>query len=296
MLFFFLYDIISMVIVMKFTKMHGLGNDYIYINEDVEGNIDYSNLAILLSKRHFAVGADGIITISKSDKADFFMQIYNADGSKGEMCGNGIRCVGKYVYDKHLTDKTHLTIDTLAGIKILDLNVENGKVSSVKVDMGEPLYHDGRVLQRNTQINELSHIINIFGVDYEVMDVSMGNPHTVLFVPGINDDLVLNVGREIEKHPFYPNRTNVEFVKKIDNKTLQMRVYERGSGETYACGTGSCASVVAYLLKNNIDDEVTVKLLGGDLKISWDKNNNHVYMDGPATKVYEGEIDIEDLL
>ena len=280
---------------MKFTKMQGLGNDYIYINQDEEKIDDYSKLSVLLSKRHFAVGADGIITISKSDKADFFMQIYNADGSKGEMCGNGIRCVGKYVYEKHLTDKKHLTVDTLAGIKVLDLNVVNGKVISVKVDMGEPLTHAGKVLSHDYDVGKLTHTLNILGNDYDVIDISMGNPHTVIFVPELTDDLVLNVGKEIEAHPYYENRTNVEFVKVINSNTLQMRVYERGSGETYACGTGSCATAVAYSLKYGVNEEVTVKLIGGDLKIHWSKEDNHVYMDGPATKVYDGVLDIEDI-
>lgn len=281
--------------IMKFTKMQGLGNDYIYVNQDEEKIDDYSNLSILLSKRHFAVGADGIITISKSDKADFFMQIYNADGSKGEMCGNGIRCVGKYVYDNKLTDKTHLTVDTLGGIKMLDLNVVDGKVKSVIVDMENPLTHDGEVLTHDYDINKLTHTLNILGNDYEVMDISMGNPHTVIFVDEITDDLVLKVGKEIESHPYYKNRTNVEFVKVIDNNTLQMRVYERGSGETFACGTGSCATVVAYALKYKVNGLITVKLLGGDLKIEWKLDDNHVYMDGPATKVYDGIVDINDL-
>ena len=281
---------------MKFTKMHGLGNDYIYINDDIEKREDYSNLAIILSKRHFAVGADGIITISKSDRADFFMQIYNADGSKGEMCGNGIRCVGKYVYDNHLTDKEELTIDTLAGIKKLKLDINDGKVKNVEVDMGNPLFHDGNVLNRDSDISKLKHILSVNDKEYEVMDISMGNPHTVIFVPEITDDLVLNVGSLIEKNSFYPNRTNVEFVKVIDKNILEMRVFERGSGETYACGTGSCASAVAYMLKNPDVSELTVKLVGGNLQIKWDRVDNHIYMTGPATKVYDGVIDLNDLL
>ena len=280
---------------MKFTKMQGLGNDYIYVYIDEETNLDFSELAIKLSKRHFAVGADGIITISKSAKADFFMQIYNADGSKGEMCGNGIRCVGKYVYDNHLTDKEHITVDTLAGIKVLDLNVVDNKVQSVRVDMNAPLTHEGEELNHDYDLTKITHTLNILGNDYEVMDISMGNPHTVIFVDEITDDLVLNVGKVIESHPYYVNRTNVEFVKVIDSTTLQMRVYERGSGETYACGTGSCATAVAYSLKYKNNDEVTVKLIGGDLKIKWDTSDNHVYMDGPATKVYDGIIDLDDI-
>lgn len=270
---------------MKFTKMHGLGNDYIYIN-DMEYNYDdYSSLAIKYSDRHFGIGGDGIITISKSDKADFFMQIYNADGSKGEMCGNGIRCVGKYVYDNHLTDKTELSIDTLAGIKYLSLNVVDGKVESVKVNMGNAMLHDGTSIDYDKCI----HTLSIEDKEFEVMDVSMGNPHTVIFVPEITDELVLHYGPLIENNSYYPNRTNVEFIKVIDDSTIEMRVWERGSGETMACGTGASASAVAYLLKNNLNNEVTVKLLGGDLKINWDKENNLVYMDGPATKVFDGE-------
>ena len=280
---------------MKFTKMHGLGNDYIYINLEEEKIDNLSELAIKLSKRHFSVGADGIITISKSNKADFFMQIYNADGSKGEMCGNGIRCIGKYVYDNKLTDKKQITVDTLAGIKKLDLKVNNNKVSSVKVDMGEPLTHNGKIINSKVDIESLKHSLTILGKEYEVIDVSMGNPHTIIFVDEITDFLVNEVGPLIESNSYYPNRTNVEFIQVVDDHTINMRVYERGSGETYACGTGACASTIAYCLKYNQKDEITVKLLGGDLKIEWNKNDNHVYMDGPATKVYDGIIDLKDL-
>ena len=281
---------------MKFTKMHGLGNDYIYINADEEKIDDYSKLAILLSKRHFAVGADGIITISKSDKADFFMQIYNADGSKGEMCGNGIRCVGKYVYDKHLTDKTELTVETLAGVKKLILSVSNGKVTSVVVDMGDPLFHNGEVLKSDIESSLVRHSLKILNNDYDVMDISMGNPHAVIFVSEITDYLVLDVGSLIEKNDYYPNRTNVEFVKELGEGVIEMRVFERGSGETFACGTGACASAVAYMLIHKNIDDVLVKLIGGNLKIRWDKNNNHIYMEGPATMVYDGIINLDDLL
>lgn len=246
---------------------------------------NYPELSIKLSDRHFGIGADGIITISKSDKADFFMQIYNADGSKGEMCGNGIRCVGKYVYDNKLTYKTKLSIETLAGIKYLDLNVVDGKVETVKVNMGNAMLHDGTPVDKDKCI----HKLNILDKEFEVMDVSMGNPHTIIFVPEITDELVHVYGPLIEKNEFYPNRTNVEFIKVIDESTIEMRVLERGSGETFACGTGASASAVAYLLKYNLDNEVRVKLLGGDLLIKWDKDNNLVYMDGPATKVFDGE-------
>lgn len=276
---------------MKFTKMHGLGNDYIYINLFEEKEEDFSELAKVLSRRHFSIGADGIVTISKSDKADFFMQIYNADGTKGEMCGNGIRCVAKYVYEKGLTDKTKITIDTLAGIKTLELFVNNGKVETVKVDMGIPTMHDGRELNKDL----LTHTIDALGQTFEVMDISMGNPHTVIFVQELSDYLVLQVGKSIESNPYYPNRTNVEFVKILDENTLQMRVYERGSGETMACGTGSCATAVAYMLKNPKINEVTIKLLGGDLKIT-KAENHHIFMEGPATKAFDGEVDIKEII
>lgn len=276
---------------MKFTKMHGLGNDYIYINTMEEGEYDFSSLAKVLSHRHFGIGGDGIITISPSSKADFFMQIYNADGSKGEMCGNGIRCVGKYVYEMGLTNKTHLAIDTLAGIKYLDLHVEDGKVDMVKVDMGEAKLHDGSKIDKE----QVCHSLLVEGETYQVMDISMGNPHTVIFVPEITDDLVLQVGPLIEHHSFYPNRTNVEFVKIVDSSTLEMRVWERGSGETMACGTGACASAMAYFLRTGYH-HVTVKLLGGNLDITLDKATGHLFMEGPATKVFDGTIDINAII
>ncbi|MBQ8659485.1 MAG: diaminopimelate epimerase [Bacilli bacterium] len=276
---------------MEFTKMHGLGNDYVYVNL-IDQQIDnLPELSKFVSDRHFGIGADGIITISSSDKADFFMQIYNADGSKGEMCGNGIRCVGKYVYDNGLTNKTSISVDTLAGIKYLDLNIIDNKVSSVIVDMGEAMCHDGNTVDKDKVI----HKLNVLGNEFEVMDISMGNPHTVIFVPEITDDLVLSNGPKIEKNDFYPNRTNVEFIKVIDSNTIEMRVWERGSGETMACGTGACASAVAYMLKNNIRGTITVKLLGGDLVITW-KEDNHVLMEGPATKVFDGVLDLQDII
>ena len=288
---FHICDIIVLVIEMKFTKMHGLGNDYIYINLFEEEETDFSYLSQVLSDRHFGIGADGIITISKSDKADCFMQIYNADGSKGEMCGNGIRCVGKYVYESGIVTKDIITVDTLAGIKTLKLNIVNDKVDSVIVDMGIPTTHSGEGID----INVMQHDLTVLGQKYSVIDVSMGNPHTVIFVPEITDYLVLEVGKLIECDSYYPNRTNVEFVEIINENTLKMRVYERGSGETMACGTGSCATAVAYMLKNPHITSVEVQLLGGNLKIS--KNNEgHIFMDGPATKVFDGFFDVNDII
>lgn len=276
---------------MKFTKMHGLGNDYIYINllEESE-DVDYGKLAIKLSDRHMGIGADGIITIGKSDKADFFMQIYNADGSKGEMCGNGIRCVAKYVYENHMCEKDNITVETLAGVKNLRLTIEDGKVKMVIVDMGMPMCHDGTEIN----IDKITHELKVDNQVFKVMDVSVGNPHTILFVDELTDDLVLGIGKKIESHPYYPNRTNVEFVKVVSDNVLEMRVYERGSGETLACGTGSTASAVAYMLKNPSINNVTVKLLGGNLNIKWDKKSNYLFMQGPATKVFDGEFDLDD--
>lgn len=271
---------------MKFTKMHGLGNDYIYINDMVEKCDDYRKLSAILSDRHKGIGADGIITIGSSEKADFFMQIYNADGSKGEMCGNGIRCVGKYVFDNKLTDKTSITVETLAGIKYLDLNVVDEKVQSVKVDMGIPTCHDGSELS----IDKIKHQIN----GYTVYDVSMGNPHSVTFVSNITDKMVLEDGYVMENDSFYPNRTNVEFIRPSEDGGIEMRVWERGSGETMACGTGACAAAVATMLLDDYRGTITVHLLGGDLKITW-LENNHVIMEGPATKVFDGELDIKDI-
>ncbi len=271
--------------------MHGLGNDYIYIyeediNKEKRNDEFYSKIAIKLSDRHFGIGADGIILIKESDKADFFMQIYNADGSKGEMCGNGIRCVGKYVYERGLTNKNKLAIDTLAGIKYLDLLVDdNNKVNEVIVDMGEPMLHNGSPVSLNCE-----HTLKVDDEEYQVMDISMGNPHTIIYVPEITDYLVLEVGPKIENNSFYPNRTNVEFVKVIDDSTLEMRVWERGSGETMACGTGACAVATSYMLKHPEVKEIQVKLRGGTLNIKWN-SDKHILMRGEATKVFDGEIE-----
>ncbi len=281
---------------MRFTKMHGLGNDYIYLYEnDLDKNIDksdyyYSNLAIKLSNRHFGVGGDGIILIKDSSKGDFFMQVYNADGSKGEMCGNGIRCVGKYVYERGLTNKTKLKIDTMAGLKNIELILKDNKVTDVKVDMGKPMLHDGSTLN----LTKCCHDLKIDGVTYSVMDVSMGNPHAVVFVDELTDDLVLKVGPLIENNPFYPHRTNVEFVQVVGDAKLNMLVWERGSGETLACGTGASAAATAFMLKNPQVKKVQVNLKGGILNIEW-QDNNHIIMTGSATKVFEGEVE-EDII
>lgn len=261
---------------MRFTKMQGLGNDYVYLDctKDIPG--DLPSLAISLSDRHFGVGSDGLICICPSEKADFRMQMFNADGSEGEMCGNGIRCVGKFVYEKGLTAKTDLTVETLAGIKTLQLGVKDGKVFSITVDMGAPKPEDIRVL-------------DIQGKTYEVRPVSMGNPHAVTFLKGVDGLDLSGIGPCFECHPSFPNRTNTEFVEVLSPRLLKMRVWERGSGETLACGTGACATLVAAVLAGKAERSATVRLLGGDLEIRWDETDNHIYMTGPAVTVFEGE-------
>ncbi|NLC18799.1 MAG: diaminopimelate epimerase [Clostridiales bacterium] len=277
---------------MKFTKMQGCGNDYIYV-DCTRGIIDnVRETAIRLSDRHFGIGSDGLILIRPSDKADFMMDMYNNDGSSGKMCGNGIRCVAKYVYDKGLTDKTRLKIETLSGIKDLELIVEDGRVQSVTVDMGEPVLKADLI----PVISDKEHLINepveIGGRVYNITCVSMGNPHAVVFVDDVDGLKLETIGPCFETHPMFPERVNTEFIHVLDRKHIKMRVWERGSGETLACGTGACASVVACILNGLTDNEVKVSLLGGDLQIRYDKASNKVYMTGPAVTVFEGEIDL----
>ena len=275
--------------------MHGLGNDYVYIDVTKE-NIpdDISEFAKIISDRHFGVGSDGLILICPSDRCDFKMKMYNMDGSEAQMCGNGIRCVGKYVYDKGLTKKNTITIETLAGDKTLNLNIENGKVSTVKVDMGEPILEPRKipvVIQTNDKVvKDLS--IKVLDKTFNFTCVSMGNPHAVTVVNDIEKFDVEKYGSILEKDIHFPERANIEFIELIDTKTIKMRVWERGAGETFACGTGACAATVASIMNELVERKVTVKLLGGDLKIKWDKENNHVYMTGPATTVFEGEIEL----
>lgn len=274
---------------MKFTKMQGLGNDYVYINGFEERVEDPSELSKKISDRHFGVGSDGLILINPSKRADFEMAMYNADGSRGEMCGNGIRCVGKYVYDKGLTDKTHITVETLAGVKSLDLTVRDGKVRLVRVDMGGPILTPKLIPVKYEGESVIDEPITVLGVTYRMTCVCTGPPHTVVFT---DDPMGLDlekIGPAFEHHELFPRRTNVEFVKVLDKKTLFMRVWERGSGETYACGTGACASAVAAALNGLAEDEVTVKMRGGDLAVQWDKTGNKIYMTGEAQAVFEGE-------
>lgn len=277
---------------MKFTKMHGLGNDYVYIDCLQENVEDPAELAVRISDRHFGVGSDGLILIRPSGKADFEMEMYNADGSRGEMCGNGIRCVAKYVYDHGLTDKTRISVETLAGIKYLDLTVREGKVSLVKVDMGQPVLEPEKIPVRieNSRDSRAVDVPILVGGDlFRVTCVSMGNPHAVVFMDeDVRNMSLETIGPLFENHELFPNRVNTEFVNVIDRHTVRMRVWERGSGETLACGTGACAVAVASILRGRTGEKLTVKLLGGDLQIEWDRSRNTVYMTGPAETVFEG--------
>ena len=275
---------------MKFTKMQGIGNDYVYVNCLQETIENPSELAKKISDRHYGVGSDGLIMINPSDKADFEMEMYNADGSRGEMCGNGIRCVAKYVYDYGLTDKTSISVETLAGIKYLDLTVEDGKVVLVKVDMGKPMLRPEEVPVVSEKEEVIDEPITVDGQEYRMTCVSMGNPHAVVFIDqDVKEFPLETVGVKFENHERFPKRVNTEFVNVLDRHTAQMRVWERGSGETLACGTGACAVAVACALNGLTEDEVTVKLLGGDLQIKWDREQNTVYMTGPAEVVFDGE-------
>ncbi len=274
---------------MKFTKMQGLGNDYVYVNCFSEKVPDPSELAVRISDRHFGVGSDGLILICPSDKADFEMVMYNADGSRGEMCGNGIRCVAKYVYDYGLTDKTSISVETLGGIKYLDLTVEDGKVKLVKVDMGRPILTPSEIPVEAEGERAVDEPIETDGKEYRMTCVSMGNPHAVIFVDEDVKDISLEmIGPKFENHKRFPNRINTEFARVLDRKTVEMRVWERGSGETLACGTGACAVAVSCILNGMTEDNVTVKLLGGDLQIEWDREKDTVYMTGPAEVVFDG--------
>ena len=278
---------------MKFTKMHGIGNDYIYVDCTKEVIDNIPETAIKVSDRHYGVGSDGLILIRSSDKADFMMDIYNYDGSRAKMCGNGIRCVGKYVYDYGLTDKTNLLIETLSGIKTLDLDVVDGKVESVTVDMGAPILEPSKIPVKSNLDKIINEPIMVGDEEFLITCVSMGNPHGVVFVEDIKSIPLETLGPLFENHSMFPDRINTEFVRIIDRKNIDMRVWERGSGETLACGTGACASVVACILNGLTDNEVTVHLLGGDLKIRYDEKENKVFMTGPAVTVFDGEIDLK---
>ncbi len=277
---------------MKFTKMQGLGNDYIYV--DCTKNIldNPSEVAKKVSDRHFGIGSDGLVLILPSDKADFRMRMFNSDGSEAEMCGNAIRCVGKYVFDNKLTDKTNITIETLAGIKVLELRTEDGKVALVRVDMGEPILTPKEIPVEGNKDRFIAEPIEIDGQIYKVTAVSMGNPHAISYVEDVENFPLYQVGPKMETHKLFPRKVNAEFVQVIDKSTLKMRVWERGAGETLACGTGACATLVASVLNGVSERVATIKLLGGDLFIEWSEKDNHVYMTGPAEKVFHGEIEL----
>ncbi|MCI8503935.1 MAG: diaminopimelate epimerase [Dorea sp.] len=280
---------------MRFTKMHGLGNDYIYVNCFKEHIENPPKVARFVSDRHFGVGSDGLIMINPSECADFEMEMYNADGSRSEMCGNGIRCVAKYVYDNGLTDKTSISVETLGGIKYLELTVKDGKTEFVRVNMGKPELSPKLIPVVSGSPEDEAVIdapILVGGREYRMTSVSMGNPHTVVYVDDVDGLDIEEIGPKFENHERFPNRVNTEFVKVLDRHTAQMRVWERGSGETLACGTGACAVAVSCILNGLTEDKVTVKLLGGDLEIEWDREADVVYMTGPATVVFDGEINI----
>ncbi|BCJ93627.1 diaminopimelate epimerase [Anaerocolumna cellulosilytica] len=277
---------------MKFTKMHGCGNDYVYVNCFVEQVADAPYLSRVVSDRHFGIGSDGLILIKPSEKADFTMDMYNADGSNSQMCGNGIRCVAKYVYDYGLTDKKNITVESGGSVKYLDLNVTDGKVTEVTVNMGTPITKPGLIPVISDKKQVIAEPLLIDGNTYEITCVSMGNPHAVVFVEDTKAVEIEKIGPLFEHNEIFPERTNTEFIHVIDRKTIDMRVWERGSGETLACGTGACASVYACILNGYTEDTVTVRLLGGELKIQYDREKHTIFMTGPAVTVFDGELNV----
>ncbi len=278
---------------MKFTKMHGISNDYIYVNCFEEKVENPEEVSIYVSDRRTGIGSDGLVLIMPSEKADFKMRIFNADGSEAMMCGNATRCIGKYVYDKGMTNKTEITLETNSGIKYLTLYPENGKVEFVKVDMGKAILNPKDIPVISQKERFISEPVSVGGSEYKITCVSMGNPHAIVYLDNIDDLDLEKIGPSFENHKLFPDRINTEFIRVMDSHNLQMRVWERGSGETFACGTGACASVVASVLNGfcKHDEEVTVHLRGGDLKITY-QNDETVIMKGPATLICDGEIDI----
>ena len=281
---------------MKFTKMHGIGNDYIYVNCFEEKVDNPEKVSIYVSDRRKGIGSDGLVMIMPSDKADFRMRIFNADGSEAMMCGNATRCIGKYVYDKGLTDKTEITLETNSGIKYLTLFPENGKVEFVEVDMGKAILTPKDIPVNSDKESFISEPVEVDGKEYKITCVSMGNPHAIVYMDDIKDLELEKIGPSFENHKLFPDRINTEFIEVIDSHTLNMRVWERGSGETFACGTGACASVVASVLNGycNHDEEVTVHLRGGDLKITWNSDGT-VIMKGPAALICDADIDVSHI-
>lgn len=279
---------------MRFSKMHGIGNDYIYVNCFEETVSEPEKVSVVLSDRHKGIGSDGLVLIMPSDKADFRMRIFNADGSEAMMCGNATRCIGKYVYDMGLTDKTDITLETNSGIKYLTLYLKDNKVDSVTVDMGKAILVPKDIPVNSEKERFISEPVEVCGKTWDITCVSMGNPHAVIFTEGVAELDLEKIGPHFENHSLFPNRVNTEFAEVIDGHTLNMRVWERGSGETFACGTGTCATVVAAVL-NGIckhDEEVLVHLRGGDLRITY-KSDGTVLMTGPAEYVFEGTVSDE---
>ena len=276
--------------MIKFTKMHGLGNDYVYIdaiNQKIENE---SSLAKFVSNRHFGIGSDGLILICKSEIADFKMRMFNSDGSEAEMCGNGIRCVGKFVYDKGMTDKTTVKIETLAGIKTLILNTKDEKVETARVDMGEPILEAEKIPVISTEKPVKNLELEAENKKFKFTCVSMGNPHAITIVENTKEFDVEKYGKVLEIDKAFPKKANIEFAQIIDRQNINMRVWERGAGETLACGTGACATAVACNLNGLTDRKVNIELLGGTLNIEWNETDNHVYMTGPAVTVFDGEL------
>ena len=275
---------------MKFTKMQGCGNDYVYINCFEEKVEDAPALARKVSDRHFGIGADGLVLIKPSSRDDFTMEMYNADGSQGKMCGNAIRCVGKYVFDHRMTKKRELAVETLAGTKYLSLNVSGDKVSEVTVLMGVPVFEPEKIPVVAEGKSVVDMPVTVDGRKYRITAVSMGNPHAVIFVEDTKNFSIEKIGPLFERHEMFPERVNTEFVKVLDRENISMRVWERGSGETWACGTGACASAVASVINGYTDGKVTVHMLGGNLHIRYDGEGGQVYMTGPAVEVFRGEL------
>ena len=282
---------------MKFTKMHGIGNDYVYVNCFEETVEDPAAVARFVSDRHFGIGSDGLILIKPSEAADCEMDMYNLDGSQVAMCGNGIRCVAKYAYDYGIVHKTQISVATRSGIKYLDLTVKDGKVSQVKVNMGAPILTASQIPVVSEKEEVINEPLDVNGETYYITAVSMGNPHAIVYMTDVDHLDIEKIGPSFENHVAFPDRVNTEFVEVLDEHTVKMRVWERGSGETLACGTGACAVAVASILNERVDGDkpVTVKLLGGDLEIYWNRQENLVYMTGPATTVFDGEIDLSFL-
>ena len=278
---------------MKFTKMHGIGNDYVYVNCFKETVKDPSAVAKFVSDRHFGIGSDGLILIKPSDIADCEMDMYNLDGSQGAMCGNGIRCVAKYAYDYGIVNKTSISVATKSGVKYLDLSIRDGKVSMVKVNMGAPILQASLIPVVSESEQVVNAPIEVDGQIYHFTAVSMGNPHAVVFVDSTADLPLEQIGPHFEHHERFPRRTNTEFVEIVSPEYVKMRVWERGTGETLACGTGCCATAVACVLNGKTGRKVTVEVLGGALTIQWDEKTNHIFMTGPAEFVFDGELEYE---